>query len=274
MPPEFAPLRKNRTNDGVFFIHHTPDLEDVLIDLSSKPGWKQICAMLDQKRYTVKDTELTYRIINHWMSEGLLEDDREQTAGWRKLSFKDIIWLRVLQDLRKFGLPLEKLRVSYKTLGPSSLWFEVGLALCLQKRAVPVFVVVLDDGTAEVATLHSLRITDYMVGYDHPYIRVNLNTLCAEFFNSNKLMPPRVPAVELLDQERRIINSVRDQQLSEVKLHLKNGEIERLETTERFTELQNISNLMGDIGYGEITVQVENGKTVSVKKTKKTKTKK
>ena len=268
------PRKKNRTNDGVFFIYHAPDLDEVYFDLSSHPGWERIEGLLNNKRYTVKDTDLSYRTINHWMAEGLLDDDRQHDAGWRKLSFKDLLWVRILQELRKFGFPLEKLREVHKTLNPSSLAFETGIALCLRTPPIPVFIAVFDDGTAEVATLTSLRVTDYLVGYEHPYIRINLNTLCCEILGTDKLMPARTDAIDLMSEEHDVISALRDKQADEVKVILKDGSINRVEKTKSFKGNQHLADLLNDLNFGEMTVNVENGKPVSTKITKKTKTKK
>ena len=42
-----------------------------------------------EKKFSVKDTNITYRVINHWMAEGLISDARTEEKGWRKLSIFD-----------------------------------------------------------------------------------------------------------------------------------------------------------------------------------------
>lgn len=275
MTPKMKPAKKNRTNDGVFFIFHAPDMDDVYFELSSHPQWGEVETLLNDKRYTVKDTDTSYRSINHWTEEGLLDDDRSEGTGWRKLSFKELIWLRVLHDLRQFGLSLEKLRETFKTLRPAhSIEFETGLALCFQKPSTPVFVVVFDDGSAEVATLRSLRVTDYMVGYDLPYIRINLNALCCQVLGSDKLMPPRLPPLELLDKEREVFKLLHEGGADEVRLRLKDGAVSEIESVKKHEGAQRIADLMQDINYGEITVKIERGKPVHTTTVKKKRTKK
>ena len=61
------------------------------------------------KNLSVASTGLSYRIINSWENQGLIDIDRINMAQWRKFSFIDFVWLRIIADLRTFGFPLEKL---------------------------------------------------------------------------------------------------------------------------------------------------------------------
>lgn len=273
MSPEPSwPLKQNRTNDGSFFILHSPDVHEVYLDLSSRPQWKQIEELLNEKKLTVKDTDVSYRTINHWMSEKLLEDDRQRASGWRKLSLKDILWVTILRELRAFGLPLEKLRRTHETLMPSSsLWFEVGMALCLQTPAIPVFLVVFNDGSAEIATLRSLRVTDYAVGYDHPSIRINLNALCCEIFKNNRMMPPHAFSEAVFEAEREIILAAIGNKPDEAHLRFEGGVIKDITTIKKHDGKQKLVDLMRDIQFGEMTVKMEAGKPVVTTVTKKKK---
>ena len=59
----------------------------------------------------VKDAAgLSYRQINDWDSKGALPNSREQEAGWRKFSVRDLFVLMVCSAVRKrYGMPLERL---------------------------------------------------------------------------------------------------------------------------------------------------------------------
>lgn len=270
-----SPPKKNRTNDGVFFIFHSPPLEELYYSICENKQWVEVQRLLNDKRHTVKATDITYRSINHWTEQGLLDDHRTENSKWRKLSFKDLIWLRILTELRKFGLPLDKLKETYKTLAPTrSLKFETGLSLCFHRPATPMFIVVFDDGSADIASLHSLRVTEYMVGYELPYIRINLNTLCCEIMGNDEIMPPRLnPLDSLSSDEIEVIKALSEKGADEIRIRLKNGSINEIERTQKHDSAERISELMREMNFGQITVKVENGKpahTVSTKKKKVT----
>jgi hypothetical protein len=68
----------------------------------------------DDSSFTAGDVKdaagLSYRQINDWDSKGALPNSREQEAGWRKFSVRDLFVLMVCSEVRKrYGMPLEKL---------------------------------------------------------------------------------------------------------------------------------------------------------------------
>lgn len=187
---------KNRIDNGEFFIFHTEDLQEAHAIASSGKSWPELIEFINEPRYTVKDTSASYRIINHWMTLGLIEDTRSEdmSAGWRKLSFKQVLWVRILSELRKFGLSLETLQTTFESLffvngRRTDKIIELAIALSQPPKPQPVFLVVFQDGQAEIASPADLKATDELVGFQHPYIRININTLLCEAFGTNDFMP-------------------------------------------------------------------------------------
>ena len=54
--------------------------------------------------FSVKDLKVPYRNINHWDEKGLLLNTRREGGQWRKFNFMDCIWIRIVTELRKFGV--------------------------------------------------------------------------------------------------------------------------------------------------------------------------
>lgn len=265
--------------DGYHRIFHLTDWHETYNALLNREDGKKVDKLISEKRYTVKDSDTTYRIINHWMSQGLLEDDREDTSkGWRKLALTEILWLRILLVLRRYGLPLEKLQNTYNSLfffnGEHSLWWlKSAMALCLSQKPIQVFVVVFDDGKAAFASLKSLLFTDRIKGQAQSYIRINLNLLCCEMLGSNKYIPELEKDFELAEDEIDLINTIRTNEYDQVSLRLNAGHIEQIDTTKMVSGAQSISELLENINFGEVTFQVVKGKVAHTKTTKKTKKK-
>jgi DNA-binding transcriptional MerR regulator len=66
------------------------------------------------------DTGATYRAINHWESEGLIPDRREEGQRWRRFSFVDFVWIKMIDQLRALGINLETIkRIKEMVLEPS-----------------------------------------------------------------------------------------------------------------------------------------------------------
>ena len=70
----------------------------------------ELSERLMQKSFVGTDTGVQYRSINHWGTFGLFDDDREDVKGWRRFSFVEFIWIRMIDEMRKFGLPMETIK--------------------------------------------------------------------------------------------------------------------------------------------------------------------
>ncbi|MGE3799470.1 MAG: MerR family transcriptional regulator [Candidatus Kapaibacterium sp.] len=128
---------------------------------------------VNEKLYTVKETDLTYRALNHWTELELLEDDREEGKGWRKFSMADLVWIRILTDLRYFGVPIEKLKrvkdsVRVVPEGMELSLFEYYL-VCAMTRNDPVYMRVFQYGDAEL--LFFKEYLQSILGQNPPYAR-------------------------------------------------------------------------------------------------------
>jgi len=74
---------------------------------------KEITELLDklqQRQFTIKSSELSYRTLGHYYKTGILEDIRNSKQKWRKFNYIEIIWIRIIKDLRKFGISLDFIR--------------------------------------------------------------------------------------------------------------------------------------------------------------------
>ena len=76
------------------------------IDTKSLDKLAQLFEVLNEQRLTVKDTGVNYRVINHWDEKGIIRFSRAGEAGNRKFSFIDFIWIKVVNELRSFGVKL------------------------------------------------------------------------------------------------------------------------------------------------------------------------
>lgn len=65
---------------------------------------KYLKSISEDRCFRVSDTKLTYRQINSLESGGLLPASREDTKGWRDFSYRDMVFLKIIVECRKFGL--------------------------------------------------------------------------------------------------------------------------------------------------------------------------
>lgn len=69
-----------------------------------------LCEQVLERRWSVSDVGVPARWISHWDRARVLMDIERAGAGWRKFSFIDYTWLRIVCELRAFGLSLAAVR--------------------------------------------------------------------------------------------------------------------------------------------------------------------
>ncbi len=71
----------------------------------------ELCNGLLQRLFVGTDTGVAYRVINHWENVGLLDDGREDGQRWRRFTFVEFVWVRMIDEMRKVGLPVEIIKL-------------------------------------------------------------------------------------------------------------------------------------------------------------------
>ncbi len=84
-------------------------LED-FFDSKSLDKLAELYEIITKERLTVKDTDIKYRVINHWDEKGLIRFARKAEEGHRKFSLVDFIWIKVVNELRSFGVKLSDIQ--------------------------------------------------------------------------------------------------------------------------------------------------------------------
>ena len=62
------------------------------------------------KKFTIKSTGLSYRIINSWDSKGLLDHFRKEQGQWHKFTFLELIQIQFFKELRNLGVAVPKIK--------------------------------------------------------------------------------------------------------------------------------------------------------------------
>ncbi len=71
-------------------------------------GKNVLLDQFDLRNFTVKDSSLTYRQINILDRSDGLPESRGETKTWRKFSLRELLYLSIIKDLKKYGLDNEK----------------------------------------------------------------------------------------------------------------------------------------------------------------------
>ncbi len=76
----------------------------------------ELSERLMQKSFIGTDTGVPYRSINHWENSGLIENDRGEARSWRRFSFVEFIWIRMIDEMRRVGLPMDTIKAVKQSL--------------------------------------------------------------------------------------------------------------------------------------------------------------
>lgn len=95
--------------------------------------------------------EITSRKLNDWDAKGLLVKHRQSDNGWRLFSLADVIRLRIIQDLKTYGMSNIQIQKTLNDIFESNdmkrqYLFETFLNVCATARKVVV--IVEFDGSA------------------------------------------------------------------------------------------------------------------------------
>jgi hypothetical protein len=258
--------RRNRINLGDAW-----SLQVAEYAFSELPQVKGIRKALNNKKNTVKDSGATYRQINHWAKTGLIEDkSRKSAEGWRRLSFLDLVWIQVIVELRRYGVPLELLKIARSAIfevpdkpGVVRPEFEYAIANCLVKNPRAFLVVFFSDGSAEVTDEATLELSRTSTAFNPTsYLVVDLNHCCRSLSPKTPLPGFRVKPT-LSDEELSVIESVRSGKYDVVEVHRRDGEIDIIKCrSKKQAAAKKLDVLVRKMEFGEFSVKVQKRKVV------------
>ena len=76
------------------------------IDTRSFESMGQLVETISEEKLSAKTLGISYRTICHWDEKGLIRFKRKTPESKRKYSFVDYIWIKVVDELRSFGVEI------------------------------------------------------------------------------------------------------------------------------------------------------------------------
>ena len=115
--------------------------------------------------------EITSRKLNNWDEKELLAKHRQNKSGWRLFSIADVVRLRIIQDLKTYGMANEQVKKAINDVfelndSKRLFLFETYLQICA--TANKVVILVEYDGSS------SLQIED------SAYVNLRMNKNCSK----------------------------------------------------------------------------------------------
>lgn len=273
-------LRRSKNDDGFIGLLKGDWLDSAFADYKTSDKGRQASQLLNEKQYSIKETDETYRTINHWSSVGLVDDDEKSRGkGWRNFSLIDLVWIAVIAELRNFGFPLKNIRVTKeflfsgkKTESKSSL-FELYIALALMRR--PVCLLVFSDGKCEPALQGEVETNQAFFGdYLPSFIRIDLNKIVQRIIGREDLKANYEDTIVMFKLDKKellVFQAIRDGKAAHITIRFKDGKVDMLEATDEIDPKKRVIDVLREGKYQTIEVKQTDGKVVSVKRTHKQK---
>jgi DNA-binding transcriptional MerR regulator len=239
--------------------------------LTSEVG-KRVSEKLNDKTATIRETELSYRVVNNWESVGLIDNKRPSGKGWRKFSLMDAVWMKIIGELRKFGVSLDKIKQTKESLYRATKpdregfpWLEHFVVSALVYKH-PVMILVFDTGWAEPVFLDEYIANLETFGLQ-PHVHINLNSILQAMYPDKDLSPVDGNTVQLSDEEMELLLLIRTGEYEQLTVKQQDGRIELIEGTQTEKPDQRITEILGKGEWQDISLKQRDGKVVSIKRT-------
>jgi hypothetical protein len=235
----------------------------------------KISQVLNSTDRKTKFDSISYRELNSWEKEGLLTVQREGRE-WRKFSVIDAVWVKLIKELRGFGMSREQLKVTKQSLEFEAEKCGVGMPMLEFYTAfiigakMPVMLLVFKDGIAVPCSLTQYKVAKEVVGIEN-HVQISLNDILQAMFPGVDLKPYNQPEISLDVDEMELLAFLRVGVYEKVEIKYSKGKIDLIEGTERKVTEQ-VFDILNAKEYEEITIRKrDDGVITSVMRTRKKK---
>lgn len=233
--------------------------------------------MINAKKFRVADTTLSYRQVNHLDNTDVLKDTRKDKKHWRKFSLKELIFLSIVKELRKYGFKEEQLKplqiaffskknkndmLSDFAIGIVFIKLQISLIIDNQNRAF-----FFDDIGMELFFKKSYK----------SYLKINLNEIVneirakigkerIEYKTYGDIIASVIDDFDLNKKELEIMKLIRNKNYKSISIRKndKNEFIIKGEKTDKFSE-KDLLKIIEEKDFVDINLVKRDGKVVSIK---------
>lgn len=252
-------------------IVETIDYKKVLLEVENinKPRYypQQIIKLIP---------EITSRKLNDWDAKGLLVKHRESSNGWRLFSLADVVRLRIIQDLKTYGMSniqIQKALTDIFELNDRKrqYLFETFLNVCATARKVVI--IVEFDGSASFYLEDTAYVNLKMdKSCCKPVLILPFYDYCMPFMPHNEYKMT-ITTTDVVNEQNRanlavIADCLIDEECREISLKKSNGKLNI--KPKRFNKnvskqdfIKYIQNL-DEESFKDIRISLQNGKITTL----------
>lgn len=248
----------------------------------------KLADFFNRKIFRVSDSSLTYRQINNLEESGLFSSGRMEDSQWRKLSFKEIIYMELVNELRRFGFKNNQLTglrdiffggkdmdtdsEEYKDL--SLFTSDLIIGLCFGS-GVEVILSMDADGEGGFFDINSYFLFQ---AKEKSQVILNIN----DFINNILIKIDKKPFLVkyglkdmpfigkvLSKKEEDLISKIRDGQSKSIRVEMKKGEPNLVYLSSEIQgnfNIEEVEKQIEESNFQDIRIIKRDGKIVNIKK--------
>src|SRR3989338_4735388 len=260
------------------------DLQLKFLDAEEK---YKLCEFLERRKYRDSDSPLNYRQINNLAAVGLLRDAQVEDGKWHKFSFIELVFLKVVFELRGLGFENSQLKELHRafleqpkplsTMRDGRSSEPAGYALIAIGCALLQIQMVLTVTASGNVTIYSLPHFMSLGLEGTAFVYVNLNNIVNDLLKQlgYEISIPYKTFIsfyadvligkdDLTDKERKLIDLVRTGDYTTIRVHMKDDKTwivhAKKEADGKGVGAIELLKAIEKRDYQDITIQTRGGK--------------
>jgi DNA-binding transcriptional MerR regulator len=253
-------------------VHRGQAFFAAIEDYCTSEKARRVSKLLNEKQFTVRDTQFSYRQVNHWETKGLFDSSRSDDSEWRRFSIVDLVWLNVVWYLRSFGVStsgIEEVKRSLDELVVTDARTDVVLTSYLEfyvARAwlhkLPTYVLVFPNGDAEPVYFEQYLAT-LKVYLPSAHLLISINEILQMIVPGSDMRPVfATTTVEVVESEYDLLEILRTANFDTATIHRRDGKVDYIKVTESIDAKRRIADILAESDYQNVEVAMQDGKIV------------
>jgi DNA-binding transcriptional MerR regulator len=233
----------------------------------------RISSILNDTDRKITFETISYRQLNSWGQQGLLNGNREGRE-WRRFSIIDALWVKIIYELRIFGMSWEQIKVAKESLGFESKKCGVAMPLLEFYTAfaigskMPVLLLIFKDGVTVTCSETQYKVAKEIVGIAN-HIQISLNEFLQRMFPEMDLKPSEKAELPIDVDEMELLAFLRMGKFEKVEIFYHGGKMRTVEGMERIDASALVGDVIREHQYQKIEIVVEGGKKVAIRRISK-----
>ena len=249
---------ENKIRDAALNAYKNDAFDNGFYQYFKERKGSQISKILNSTERKITFKDITYKMLNDWEKAGLIDNKREGNE-WRRFSIIDAVWLKIIKELRSFGMSLKQIKIAKTSLefqqnkcGVAMPLLEFYTAFAIGNK-MPVLILVFNDGVAIPANYTQNKVSRDVLGLEN-HIQLSLNNIIQGFFpevDLKEIIKTEIP-IEL--DEMELLAFIRVGEYEKVEIKLDKNKIKLIEGTKREIG-EKVFEVLKSKNYEEIIVR-------------------